>query len=107
MINGIYQRDSKLRFMLKDSHGGNSILAIIGNVNLDYHFDTNNSLQFLKKTKRINNTPSINYDLKETTLEELTNSLKRLDEQNQILKIQAQEMKADKENTIKVSFKCS
>ena len=100
----ISYRDSKLTFLLKDSLGGNSKLAIIGNVNLDSLPDTINTLQFLKRSKMISNNPSINYDTAGSSVEELAESLKQLDEENQLLRDEVEILRREQEHSIKSSM---
>lgn len=88
-------RDSKLTFLLKDSLGGNSRLAIIGTVSLAHPAETVNTLQFLERTKMISNRPSINYDAAGSSVEELVESLRVLEEENQALR---EEMAQQHEN---------
>lgn len=99
----ISYRDSKLTFLLKDSLGGNCKLAIIGTVNLEYLPDTVNTLNFLQRSKMICNRPSINYDTNGSSIEELTESLRQMDEKNSILSMELFELKAGREDTIKSS----
>lgn len=99
----ISYRDSKLTFLLKDSLGGNCKLAIIGTVCFEYLPDTVNTLNFLKRSKMICNSPSINYDTVGSSIEELTESLKQMDEKNYILLSELAELKSIKEDTTKSS----
>ena len=69
-------RDSKLTFLLKDSLGGNSKLCVIGNVNLSNINDSISTLQFLKRIKKIKNSPTINYT-KERNAAELLEFLEK------------------------------
>lgn len=82
----ISYRDSKLTFILKDALGGNSKLAIIGNVSLCSLWDTGNTLMFLQRAKLLNNKPLINYGACEVSVGELMENLKILDEENVNLK---------------------
>jgi len=91
----ISYRDSKLTFLLKDSLGGNSVLAIIGTINLDYPSDSINTLNFLNRSKLIKNCPSINYDATKSTMAELVESMKDLDEENSNLKAELASLKTD------------
>ncbi|ELA42858.1 uncharacterized protein VICG_00173 [Vittaforma corneae ATCC 50505] len=100
----ISYRDSKLTFLLKDSLGGNSKLAIIGTVNIDFPSDTVNTLNFLSRSKKITNSPSINYDTGRSTVAELTENIKQLDEENNTLKAEIAELRSQKENNIKSSI---
>lgn len=100
----ISYRDSKLTFLLKDSLGGNSKLAIIGNVNTEYLSDTINTLEFLKRSKMITNNPSINYDLAHSSVEELTENLKILDEENQALKEELTILRKQQEGGVRNSL---
>lgn len=97
----ISYRDSKLTFLLKDSLGGNCKLAIIGTVCLENIPDTINTLNFLKRSKLICNSPSINYDTVGSSIEELTENLKQMDEKNQILTTELLELRAMREDSIK------
>lgn len=100
----ISYRDSKLTFLLKDSLGGNSKLAIIGTVNVDYPSDTINTLNFLNRSKMISNSPSINYYTEQSTIEELTDTIRQLDEENSKLKSELAKIQAQSNNTIKSSI---
>lgn len=100
----ISYRDSKLTFLLKDSLGGNSKLAIIGTVNMDYPSDTVNTLNFLNRSKMISNSPSINYDTSRSTTEELVESLRILDEENQLLRTELAYASAERDNNIKIAL---
>lgn len=100
----ISYRDSKLTFLLKDSLGGNSKLAIIGNISLEHPSDSVNTLQFLQRSKMISNKPSINYDTARSSIEELTENLKRLDEDNQALKDEVALLKREQEHSVKSSL---
>ena len=99
----ISYRDSKLTFLLKDSLGGNCKLAIIGTVCLEYLPDTINTLNFLKRSKLICNNPSINYDTGGSSIEELTETLKQMDEKNQLLTAEVLELRVGREDAIKSS----
>lgn len=79
-------RDSKLTFLLKDSLGGNCQLAIIGNINPDFPAETANTLQFLARSKRVTNNPSLNYDTAQASMEELTAAMIKLEEENGALR---------------------
>lgn len=100
----ISYRDSKLTFLLKDSLGGNSKLVIIGTVNIEFPTDTINTLNFLNRSKKIINTPSINYDTGKSTVAELTESIKQLDEENNVLRTEIAELKLENDRTIKSSI---
>ena len=97
-------RDSKLTFLLKDSLGGNCRLAIIGNVNLEYPTETINTLQFLKRSKMIINNPSINYDISKISIEDLTHSMQKLEEENNELKAEVLLLRAENKNNMKNSL---
>ncbi|KAM0681594.1 hypothetical protein GINT2_000107 [Glugoides intestinalis] len=99
----ISYRDSKLTFLLKDSLGGNSKLAIIGTVNIDYPLDTINTLTFLNRSKMISNTPTINYDTGKATIEELTESIRHLEEENNNLKTEIAMLRSKEETNMKSS----
>ena len=96
-------RDSKLTFLLKDSLGGNSRLAIIGNVSIANVPDTLNTLLFLQRSKRISNTPSINYDIEGASASELVDELRILEEENQSLKDEVHRLKREKSEGIRTS----
>ncbi|KAI4290735.1 kinesin family member 15 [Pancytospora philotis] len=96
-------RDSKLTFLLKDSLGGNCKLAIIGNVNPEYPSETASTLQFLARSKMMTNNPLINYDTACSSVEELTDNLRRLDEENQVLKDELLELRSLKETSARES----
>lgn len=100
----ISYRDSKLTFLLKESLGGNSKLAIIGTVSMDYPSDTINTLNFLNRSKMISNSPSINYDTSKSTMEELVENLRALDEENEQLKVELAHAKAEKDDGVKTSL---
>lgn len=100
----ISYRDSKLTFLLKDSLGGNSKLAIIGTVNMDYPSDTINTLNFLNRSKMISNSPSINYDTSRSTTEELVENLRALDEENLLLRTELVHARAEKDDSVKTSL---
>lgn len=94
----ISYRDSKLTFLLKDSLGGNSVLAIIGTINTEYQLDTINTLNFLSRSKLIHNCPSINYNIINSNINELIENIKELDTENQKLKAELAILKS--ENTM-------
>lgn len=94
-------RDSKLTFLLKDSLGGNSRLAIIGNVGLENPQDSLSTLLFLQRSKCISNHPSINYDVAGSSAAELAESLKQLDCENQQLKEEIALLRREQEHGIK------
>lgn len=100
----ISYRDSKLTFLLKDSLGGNSKLVIIGTVNVEFPSDTVNTLNFLNRSKKITNTPSINYDTGRSTVAELTENIKQLDEENNALKAELAELRLQNDGSIKSSI---
>lgn len=91
----ISYRDSKLTFLLKDSLGGNSKLAIIGTINPENQQDTLNTLNFLNRSKLICNSPSINYDTTKSSVNDLVENLKLLDEENAYLKNELAQMKME------------
>lgn len=99
----ISYRDSKLTFLLKDSLGGNSKLAIVGTVNTEHTSDTMNTLNFLNRSKMITNTPLINYDTGMSTIEELTETMRHLDEENNMLKSEVEELRLRNDDNIKTS----
>lgn len=100
----ISYRDSKLTFLLKDSLGGNSKLAIIGTVNVDFAQDTMNTLKFLDRSRKVTNNPSINYDTGKSTIAELTENIRLLDEENNALKAELVESRLEKEQNIRSSL---
>jgi len=100
----ISYRDSKLTFLLKDSLGGNSKLVIIGTVNVEFQTDTVNTLNFLNRSKKITNTPSINYDASKSTVADLTESIKQLDEENNALRMELAELRSENDKSIKSSI---
>lgn len=97
----ISYRDSKLTFLLKDSLGGNSKLAIIGTVNIDFPSDTVNTLNFLSRSKKITNMPHINYDTGRSTVAELTENIKQLDEENNLLRAEIATLRSENDGNIK------
>ncbi len=99
----ISYRDSKLTFILKDALGGNSKLAIIGNVCLINTANTLNTLFFLQRSKLIKNNPSINYDPSLSSISRLIEDLKILDEENTKLKQEIASFRNESKNTVKGS----
>ncbi|KAG0441331.1 Kinesin-like protein KIF15 [Dictyocoela muelleri] len=95
----INYRDSKLTLLLKDSLGGNSKLAVIGNINPDCINETICTLRFLSEVKKITNTPHQNSEII-GNIEEIKKELTKLYDENQELKIKISLMKRNK-----VSFK--
>lgn len=94
-ISHINYRDSKLTFLLKDSLGGNSKLAVIGNINTTCISETLCTLRFLTEVKKITNIPSQNAEVI-GNIEEIKKELTRLDDENQELKIKINLMKKNK-----------
>lgn len=100
----ISYRDSKLTFLLKDSLGGNSKLAIIGTINVDFVSDSINTMNFLSRSKLISNCPSINYDATKSTVDELVENLRVLDEENALLKSELSLFKSENNGQTKSSL---
>ncbi|KAI5150329.1 kinesin family member 15 [Enteropsectra breve] len=92
-------RDSKLTFLLKDSLSGNSFLAIIGNIDLQYTIETLNTLNFLQRIKMISNNPAVNYDIKKISVEVLTGRLQELENENAELKEKLHAMAEKEKNS--------
>ncbi|KAF7683518.1 Kinesin-like protein KIF15 [Astathelohania contejeani] len=92
-------RDSKLTFILKDSLGGNSKLAVIGNINPDkqYTNESINTLKFLKMVKKIKNNPVINSDII-GDVEDLKAEIRNLDKENEELKFRLAMMYDEKQS---------
>ncbi|KAF7689079.1 Kinesin-like protein Klp61F [Cucumispora dikerogammari] len=89
----INYRDSKLTHLLKDSLAGNSILLVIGTVNLEFIVECQNTLNFLKRTKNIKKLIIQNFDLKEKNNKFYYEELKALSNENHLLILENSKLK--------------
>lgn len=89
----INYRDSKLTHILKDSLGGNSLLSVIGTVNLEYLTESQNTLNFLKRTKNIKKLVTQNFDLADKPNQFYYEELKKLSNENLILRMENDKLK--------------
>lgn len=89
----INYRDSKLTHLLKESLAGNSILLVIGTINLDFIPECLNTLNFLKRTKNIKKFITQNFDLKDKNNKFYYEELKSLSNQNHLLLLENSKLK--------------